>query len=416
MAGRTSSFSFKGKSVKIEEIGRELHVAAVLEGSVRKSGDQVRVTAQLINTADGYHLWTASYDRRLTEIFAMQDEIARSVVAALKVKLLPGQRPAARERRTTKPEAYNEYLVAQQFANRYTKDGDRLAVAFYEKAVALDPGYAPAWAGLARARHKFAGYYSVTVDDLVRSEERALAEAEKAIALDPDLAEGYGVRGKLRSIFKRDWAGGQADLAHALALDPGNATTLASQADLIASLGRLREAIALQRRATELDPLNADTWTFLGLMYRSSGELDLARQAMNRLLEIAPESAGGQCGLASTSLLEGQPAAALSSSGGCRFEFLRLQNVAMAQHDLGRSRESQEALDTLIATHSLAAFQIAQVYAWRGERDRAFDWLERAYERHDESLRFLKHSALLRSLRGDPRFTVLLRKMNLPVD
>ena len=120
MAGRTSSFSFKGKSVKIEEIGRELHVAAVLEGSVRKSGDQVRVTTQLINAANGYHLWTASYDRRLTEIFAMQDEIARSVVEALKVKLLPGQRPAARERRTTKPEAYNEYLLAQQFASRDT--------------------------------------------------------------------------------------------------------------------------------------------------------------------------------------------------------------------------------------------------------------------------------------------------------
>ena len=282
--------------------------------------------------------------------------------------------------------------------------------------MALDPGYAPAWAGLARARHNFASVSAVTVDNLVRTEERALAEAEKAIALDPDLAEGYGVRGKLRSVFKRDWAGGQADLAHALALDPGNATTLASQADLIASLGRLREAIAPQRRATELDPLNPDSWSWLGFMYRLNGEFALAREAMNRLLEIAPESAHGDCGLANLSLLEGKLADALTSYGQCRLEVSSLMGVAIVHHDLGRSRESQEALDTLIARHPTAAVQIAQVYARRGERDRAFDWLERAYERHDESLRFLKHSALLRSLRGDPRFTVLLRKMNLPVD
>jgi serine/threonine-protein kinase len=357
------------------------------------------------------------FDRELTDVLAMQDDIARAVVSALKMKLLRRHEPAAQERRTMNPDAYNEYLLGRQFARSGSKDGSRRAIEAYEKALAIDPGYAPAWAGLALARDYFAGYFEESLAVFRDTEERALTAAEKAIALDPDLAEGYHARGAIRSSYRWDWTGAQADYKQALALSPGDAGLLVGYADLVASLGRLQEAIALERTATELDPLRARTWSALGWMYRGTGQLDLARSATNRALEIAPDFAYPACGLGEIALLEGNPAAAVALYSRCGIRVLQLTGTAWAHHDLAHPRESQTALDTLIANFSqTGAYQIAQVYAWRGERKPAFQWLEQSYAQRDAGLRFVKYDAFLRNLRGDPRYAAFLRKMNLPVD
>src|SRR5438105_4044927 len=219
VVARTSAFAFKGKNEDIGAIARELHVATVLEGSVRKAGDQIRIATQLINAADGYHLWSETYDRKLTDVFAVQDEIARAVVAALKLKLLPGQAPTSKDHRTSNPEVYTQYLLAKQLFTRDTRDGYIRAAQAFEKAVALDPAFAPAWAGLAVATF-WVSDTAETPDAIAEGQRQARAAAEKAVALDPNLAEGYAARGFVRGSVEWDWTGAGADFEHALALSP----------------------------------------------------------------------------------------------------------------------------------------------------------------------------------------------------
>ena len=416
VAARTSTFAFKGKNEDVGVIAQKLHVAAILEGSVRKAGDQIRITTQLINVADGYHLWSESYDRKLTDVFAVQDEIAQAVVAALKLKLL--QAPTSKNSHTANPEAYNQYLLGRQFFYFGNEDSYRRSVQAYERALALDPGYAPAWAGLATTTYWLANISAESATAMAESYERALAAAEKAVALGPDIAEGYRTRGTLRTLTKWDWVGARADLERALALSPENADTLTTYALLLlAPFGRLPEAVATFRKATELDPLNPRAWTWLGGALLQSGQLGPAREALNRSLEISPhQSTINRYYLVMAFLLDGQPAAALASSQRSTISF-RLAGDALAQHDLGHPGESQQALDKLIVRFGhIAAYQVAQVYAWRGENDRGFEWLQRAYAQRDSALRNLKVDPFLRKLRDDPRYTALLKKMNLPAD
>jgi len=220
VAARTSSFAFKGKNEDVGAIAQKLNVATILEGSVRKAGDRIRITAQLINVADGHHLWSETYDRKLIDVFEVQDEIAQAVVAALKLKLL--QAPTSKDRRTANPEAYNQYLLGRQFYVRHNLDSYRRAAQAYEKALALDPGYAPAWAGLAAAT-LFRAYEAESAAAVREGKERAFAAAEKAVALGPDLAEGYVARGLVRALAQWDWDGARSDLERALALGPENA-------------------------------------------------------------------------------------------------------------------------------------------------------------------------------------------------
>ena len=202
---RTSSFSFKGKEVDVAEIAKTLNVANVLEGSVRKSGDTLRITAQLIRTADSSHLWSETYDRQLTDVFKVQDEIAAAVVAQLKVKLLPAQQ-VTNPHRTANTEAYNQYLLGNQFFNRNSLEGYHFAVEAYRKAITLDPAYAAAYAGLAYAEI-YTSDYAETPEENAAGRQRALAAADKSTALAPDLAEGYAVRAWLRSSITWDWSG-----------------------------------------------------------------------------------------------------------------------------------------------------------------------------------------------------------------
>lgn len=414
VAGRTSSFSFKGKDAIITGVGKALNVAHVLEGSVRKFGEHLRITAQLINVADGFHLWSETYDRQLTDIFEVQDEIASAVVDALKLKLLPGQLPSSNRHHIPGPDAYTQFLLGRHYLNRGTPDGFRHAAQAYAQAVQLEPEYAMAYAGLALAQYAAAGY-SDDASVITQGQQLALAAAEQAVVHDPDLADAYAARGYLRGCYRWDWAGAQSDFTRALALSPADETTYERYGRLLASLGRLPEAIAAARKPIESDPLSARAWYVLGRFQAAHGDLAAARQALNRALALAPEHAYAPLDLGLVSLLEGNPAAALAEFMRAPIEPFRLAGVAIAEHDLGHAAESQQALDRLIAQHADGyAYQIAEAYAWRGEPGHAFAWLERACAQRDAGLQRLKYDPTLRTLRNDPRYRTLLGKLGLP--
>jgi len=410
---RTSSFAFKGKEVGVAEISKTLNVANVLEGSVRKSGDTLRITAQLIRTADSSHLWSETYDRQLTEVFKVQDEIAAAVVAQLKVKLLPAQQ-VTNPNRTASSQAHNQFLLGNQFYYRNSQEGYRLAMTAYQKAVALDPSYAAAYAGLAFAE-LYAGDYAASVEENAAAKQRAIAAADKSIALAPDLADGYAARGWLRSTVTWDWTGCQADFEKALALEPGNAVTQRRYGSVLQNLGRMTEAIAATRKAIELDPLSSAAWSNLSTMYFADAtQFRESREALDRALAINPESSFANFNLATLELLEGRAQEALRVSRRAG-EVWSQTGVAMAEHTLGHAKESQVALDELIAKYAQdSAYQIADVYAWRGEPDLSFEWLERSYVQHDGGLGGIKSDPLLKSLWTDARFAAMVKKLGLP--
>jgi TolB-like protein/cytochrome c-type biogenesis protein CcmH/NrfG len=415
VAARTSTFAFKGKNEDVATIAEKLHVATVLEGSVRKSGDQIRITTQLVNAADGYHLWSETYDRTLTDVFAVQDDIARSVVDALKLKLL--EPPTSMDRRTASTEAYNEYLLGQQFFRRNNVEGFRRAMQAYEKAVALDPGYAPAWAALALATFWVADSAD-SLTAVTTGQERAVAAADKAIALGRNLPDGYLARGFVRVPIQWDFDGARADLQRALSLKPEDPDVLSTYAQVVLRpLGRFPEAITALRKALELDPLNARVWSVLGSTLGGAGDFGAAREALNRSLEISPDQSFTSFHLGTTFLLEGEPAAAMAIYPRSSNEIFRFAGIALAEHSLGHPRESQRALDEMISRFAHAgAYQIAEVYAWRGEKDRALEWLERARVQRDGGFVNVKIDPLLRNLHGDARYTALLGRMHMPLD
>ncbi|HEV8463705.1 MAG TPA: tetratricopeptide repeat protein, partial [Pseudolabrys sp.] len=388
------------------------HVASILEGSVRKAGDTVRITVQLIRASDSSHLWSEDYDRKLTDVFKVQDEIAAAVVEQLKIKLLPNQQ-VTNARRTANTEAHNQYLLGNQFYNRGTADGYHRAVTAYRQATALDPGFAAAFAGLAYAE-AYAADFADTAAEIAAGQQRALAAAEKAIALAPDLADGYAARGTFRATFTWSWAGAQTDLEKALALDPGNDTAQRRYGNLLWYLGRPPEAIAATRKAIELDPLSSGAWGNLGAIHIYNGQLPEAREALNRALAINPESNLGNYYSGLVELMEGKAQEALAPFRRSGEPYSQL-GIAIAEHTLGHAQESQQVLDELIAKFAHdAAYQIADAYGWRGEANKTFEWLDRAYAQHDGGIAVIKGDPMLRSVRGDPRFAAMVKKIGLP--
>jgi TolB-like protein/Tfp pilus assembly protein PilF len=409
---RTSSFAFKGEKVDLGDVARKLHVASILEGSVRKAGDTVRITVQLIRASDSSHLWSEDYDRKLTDVFKVQDEIAAAVVEQLKIKLLPNQQ-VTNARRTANTEAHNQYLLGNQFYNRGTADGYHRAVTAYRQATTLDPGFAAAFAGLAYAE-AYAADSANTTAEIAAGQQRALAAADKAIALAPDLADGYAARGTLRASITWGWAGAQTDFERALALDPGNSTAQRRYGNLLWCVGRAPEAIAATRKAIELDPLSSGAWGNLGAIHIYNGQFPEAREALNRAIAINPESNLGNYYSGLVELLEGHVQEALTPFHRAGEPFSQV-GIAMAEHTLGHAQESQQVLDELTAKFAHdAAYQIADVYGWRGEADKTFEWLDRAYAQHDGGVSVIKGDPLLRSVRGDPRFAAMLKKLGLP--
>jgi TolB-like protein/Flp pilus assembly protein TadD len=405
---RTSSFSFKGKTDDIPTIAQKLNVANILEGSVRKSGNRLRVTTQLIRAENGEELWSETYDRELKDVFEVQDQIAGAVVAQLKLKLAPASEGSGQ--RTSNVEAYNQYLIGHQFFNRGSVDGYRRAVDAYRRAVAFDPTYIAAYCELAVAEYFLADPRADTA-----GYRRAQAAADKAVELRPEDARGYAARGFMRMNVGWDWPGALADLAKSLALDPSDAWIQYRYGTLLGTLGRFPEAIAATNKAIELDPLSSGPRLMLAQYLGMIGDLPAALDASRRALEVSPESSFALEGLGELQMLTGRPAEALATFQRNDLGAFRLLGVAVAEYTLNKPKESQQALDELVAKYAgNSAYQIAMAYAWRGERDKAFEWLDRSYAQRDNGLVGIKDDPLMKSLHADPRYAALLRKMNLP--
>ena len=409
VTARTSSFSFKGKSDDIAAIARKLNVANILEGSVRKSGNRIRVAARLIRSNDGEGIWSATFDRQLKDVFQVQDEIAGAVVAALKVKLAPGQQ-LVNAHRTSNLRAYNEYLLALQFFDRFTLDGFQRAASAYRRATQLDPGYAAAYAELAMSE-----FFAADWNNDVAGRQRALAAADKAVALAPDQADGYAARGHIRANGPWDWNGARADFEKALKLDPSSSIALRRYALLLATLGQVQESIAMTKKAIDLDPLSGVTWANLGLLLLGDGQIAAGHDAVYRAVEIQPESSYALTDLLALQLMEGKFADVPETARRHGGEEFALKSTAMVEHSLGHLPASQRALDELSAKFAKdCAYCIAAASAWCGRTDETFKWLEQAFERRESDVIEVRYDPLFRSLRGDPRFKALLRKMNLP--
>lgn len=412
VAGRTSSFSFRGGRDDVASIGRKLNVTTVLEGSVRKSGDRIRITVQLINVADGFHLWSETYDRKMTDLFEVQDDIAQSVVTALKLQLLPGQGAAMIRHRTSEPEAYRQWLIGQSMQQIGSTDGTRRAIAAYERAIAIDPKFATAYLALADLLGGNADYADSGAE-VAAGKARSLELMDKAIALDPALPAAYLARADFLYYTRWDWAAAQRDLDTFARLSPGeHCSGMVHQSRLFSALGRIREAIALDRRCVEVNP-SSNVWGLLGYHHAVIGEFTQARQALARAYQLDPMDNHVNWYLGLTSLLEGKAEAAIMeferSGGG-----FRLAGLAMAQHDAGREAASLESLGKLEARYGNSyAYQIAAVHAWRGETGLAFDWLDRARAQRDASLMYIKFDPLLRKLHGDARYKAWLKRMKL---
>jgi serine/threonine protein kinase len=403
---RTSSFHFRDKQDAIPEIASTLRVAHVLEGSVRRSGTAIRVTAQLIRADTGVPLWSQSYDRDVKDIFQVQDEIAAAVVAALKLKLLPSA--GLDPHRSDVPEAYNQYLLARQFGRRGNLEDIERAVGAYRQAIDLDPGFAAAYAGLSFTETAIA---NSTQDAAKFSQARDAAE--KALELAPQLVDAYRARALYR-LETLDFAGARADSEQALGLAPGDSAVESLYGVQIAAFGRIRQAIAAMNKAIELDPLSGYAWANVGLFLTMSRDYVAARRALERALAISPTDDSFHFALGQLDLLQGRLADATAEFQKQSGEGGRRMGLAMVEHAGGHEKQSQQALNDLIAKHSAdMAYQVGDVYAWRGEQDKAFEWLQRAYQQHDSGLNGIAYDPLLAQLQSDPRYSALLKKLEL---
>ena len=421
VAARTSSFHFKGKDTTIAEIGRALNVETILEGSVRKAGRRVRISVQLIKVADGYHLWSETYDRTLDDIFAVQDDIAQSVVSELRTTLL-GEEPdsqasdevrsdvaRAAKGRGTSPEAHRLYLQAKYLMERNSRPAMARAVEYLKQALDLEPGFALGWAKLALAYEREADNCWVPLADGYRRSREAV---NRALALEPDLAEGHAVIAGIQMAYEHDWRAAGASVRRALELAPGNVLVLRRAGVLGMTEGRLEDTIDLYRRALEQDPLSAGTYHNLAMVLHAAGRLDEAEAACRKGLELTPQRTATRARLALVLLALGRNGEAAMTVADEPDEAFRLWALTIMQHVLGCAEQSAHALRDLIEAYADdSAYQIAEACGARGEADPAFRWLERAYAQRDGGLLDLKTSPYFRSLHGDPRWNAFLKKM-----
>ncbi|MBK5097267.1 MAG: tetratricopeptide repeat protein [Gemmatimonadetes bacterium] len=399
VAARTSSFSFKDQNLEIPEIAERLKVAHVLEGSVRKAGNQVRITAQLIRADDGFHMWSDTWDRSLDDIFAIQDEIAADVAQQLKVTLL-GSAPKVVE---TDPAAYALYLQARQLSHQITLENLEHAVTLYQQALAIDPDYAAAWAGLASS-------YTMQTGNGLRSidEGAALAReaADRALAIDPEYAAAYAALGQIEQTLTNDLAAAAPYISRALRLEPTNPDIISRAATLARDLGRLDEASALFEYAVARDPVNSSGHHNLGTVYLWSGRLDEAIASFQTALALSPGRIASQYGIGSALLVAGDAEAALDAfaleEGD---EEYRIKGMALAFHDLGRMAEFEAAFRELRDTWGERwPSEVAHVYAWIGDVDAAFEWLDRGVLLNEDGLGSQYLRPLLAPLHEDPRW------------
>src|SRR5215470_986373 len=410
VAARTSSFSFKGKGVEIPEIARQLHVANVLEGSVRRSGDQLRITAQLVRAAEGYHLWSETYDRKMDDIFKIQDEIAGEVVKELKVKLLG----AAPKVRTTDPQAYALYLQAVELGRQFNAEAFTKSDALYRQVLEIDPRYAPAWHGLA-------GNFINKVNTGVLSSREGYTHAreatEKALAIDSDYAPAHTDLGWVAMYGDNDPAAAGRHYQRALALDSTDVRVLADAATFFQSLGRLEEALALEEAVGRRDSVNVTTLSNLGYFQCAAGRYDAAIASFRTLLSLSPSRGGAHAQLGKALMLKGDAAGALAEIEQEKSEGDRMIGLPMAYCALGRKADADAALNALIAKFEKEApYNIAYVYAFCGDADKAFECLDKAIAYQDGGLAEIVTENLFDKIHFDQRWLPFLHKIGKAPD
>jgi TolB-like protein len=396
VAARTSSFSFKGKNLEIPEIASRLKVAHVLEGSVRKHGNQLRITAQLIRADNGYHLWSETYDRQLDNVFQIQEEIAIAVVDALRITLL-GEAPQIRK---TDAATYQFFLEGQYLKRQISTDSLNRAIEAFKKAVAIDPQYVPAWAELADTY-----LWGGEADKFSHEERSALADRaiQMAIRSDPDYAFAYYVRGVWWIFAKRRFGKGIEDFEHALELDPDNAFIVAGVGKGAFLTGQDALAIKQYQAALAMEPVVPEFYWFLGRTYLSAGRLDDAEASFTKLSALS-SSYHGEFHLFETLFLKGDPAAALAVYDT---RFAR----AVAHHALGNTAMADEAMADLI--ENAGPYWIAMAYGYRGEADETFRWLNKLLEEDDTISAFILTETAFQSVYSDPRWQDLLEELGL---
>ncbi len=407
---RTSSFYFKGKQATIGEIAKALGVAHVLEGSVRKSGDTLRITAQLIRADDGYDMWSQTYDRKLDDIFKVQDEISAAVVKALKLRLLGGGMPKAKP--VANQEAYALFLQSRALHYRGTHADVENAILYGQRAVQLDPDFAPAWAAIADSLVYEYGSYGGP-HQAVRA--RAFAAAQTALRLDPSLSDAHLAMGRVLGELDWNWPAAEGELQTALALDPNNVLALEISSSYALLRDRNDEALRLAQKAATLDAVGVDAYSAIGDVHFAGGRFADAESAYRKGTELNPTRAGLHLALGTALLARGEASRALAVMQQETDEGVRPYGLTLAFDALGRRSDADQTLAVLETKYAdTNAAAIASVYACRKQSDKAFTWLERAYQQRDGGLPGFKFDPCAKNLRPDPRFKTLLEKLNLP--
>src|SRR5437762_1378340 len=408
--GRSSSFRFKERKEEPKAIGQKLGVATLLEGTVRKQGDRVRIVAELINAADGIQLWTRTFDRELKDIFAVQEEIATAVAESLKVTLLGSQDRPAQGSASSNVEAHNAYLQGHFHFQRRNLEDFRKAVGYFDEAIGLDPDYALAYAERCEAL--------TLIGDLSEDKSawsKARSDAEKAVAIAPDLAEAHAALGWVRFFVEWKFAEGITAIKRAKELSPANPTANDLLARAILYLGSLDEGERQARHAVELDPLSVIAQSNLARALFCAAKLDEADAAARKAAELQPASASSRRWQTLIAAQRGDGETALREAQLEPDEGYRRFELALAQYVRGDRPAADAALADLIANgRDQLAYQIAQVYAVRGEKDKTFEWLQISFDTHDTGTLGLLIDPLLRDLRDDPRYKSLLAKLGLP--
>ncbi len=407
VAARTSSFSFKGKDLTISEIAQKLNVSHVLEGSVRKSGDKVRITAQLIKADDGFHLWSENFDRTLEDIFVVQDEIALKVKQALELTLM-GKSHA---KRMIDPEAYSLRLKGRHFALLRGAENHKKSEEALLQAIELEPGYAEAWGALA-----FSYYDQIRFNVRTREEGVALAKnaIERAKSLGPDIGVVWGIDGFLKKNLDQDWGAAQEAINKAYKLEPKHNDIRAWRASMASTMGKLDDAVELYEQSFLNDPMNLSVHSALGLAYRKIHRYDKAIEIFEKQVELKPDYYWAYFNLGKTYLFKGDAEQALLETKKNPENMFRNLGLMMVYSTLGRAAEAEEALKWLVSEYGTQnPVWIAEAFSWRGQKDEAFEWLEKGFMQKSSGIAYLLGNHVFYSLTDDPRWAELLKKINL---
>ena len=417
VVARTSAFSFKGRSTDVREMGRKLNVRSVVEGSVQKAGNRLRITVQLVNAADGYHVWSERYDRTMEDIFAVQDEISQAIADRLKVRVLGADEARFRKHYTENPEAYNLYLKGRWFAEKMSEDGLHKAIDYFRQAIAKDSGFALAFAAIADAYTSLGALGFMTREAVY---EQATAEVRRALELDGTLAEAHLAMAGIKVWFDFDWTAGEREFLQALTLDPYSGDVHHQYAHLLVATGRTAEAVTHMRHALELEPVSVLTNSCAGQILYLARMYDEAIEQLEKTVEMDPGYMGSYTWLAMSCAQKGMYAEAAEAvikrtahpaSGKSMKAALGYVHAVSGRHD--EAGQILAELKTLFGTEPVAPYHIARIHAGLGENDLALEWLHKCLEKPDAARSLVKSDPVWDGVRGDPRFTEILKKSGL---